>query len=203
MVKTERITFTRWKDPRLALGVLLIAVSAIAGAFLMQGPETKAVYRANSAMVPGTTVEGANFAIVDVPVDLAEGFIGPSDGMDDRRIGQVIEQGQLLSTQILEADPVEAGYTHLVVPLVAPAPASLSQGSSAELWRIKSEQTGGDEASAERIASDLVIVSISSTDSMRIDQYGAEIQVTNSDVPDVLAVLGSSDGLVLAKGSEQ
>lgn len=203
MAKTERITFTRWKDPRLALGVLLIAVSVIAGSFIMQGPETKAIYRASTSMVPGTQVEGADFGIVDVPVDLAQGFIGPSDGIEQRRIGQVIAQGELLSERVLESDPVEAGYTHLVVPLVAPAPANLAKGSTAELWRINQEQVGGEEAAAERIANDLVIVSITSADSMRIDQYGAEIQVANDDVPAVLAVLGSSDGLVLAKGGEQ
>ena len=48
-----------------------------------------------------------------------------------------------------------------------------------------------------------MIVSIASADSMRIDQYSAEIQVPNEDVPNVLAVLGSPDGLVLAKGGGQ
>lgn len=169
----------------------------------MAGPETRAVYRANESIVPGTELSSANLEVVDVPAHVGESYIGPSDGVEDRRISQVVGEGELISDRLMEPDEVSAGHTHLVVPLVAPAPAGLGKGSPAELWRVTQEQVGGEASGAERIASDLVIVSIASSDSMRIDQYSAEIRVDNRYVPDVLAVLGSPDGLVLVQGGGQ
>lgn len=203
MATAQRLSFSRWKDPRLAFGVLLMSVSAIAGSLLMQGPDTSPIYQAAGPLVPGTELGNAELVVVDVPAQLAHRYVGPADGVDDRRISHVVGEGELISKSAMEADAVSAGHTHLVVPLMAPAPAILGKGSTAELWRINQEQAGGEEAGAQRIASGLVIVSIASADSMRIDQYSAEIQVPNEDVPNVLAVLGSPDGLVLAKGGGQ
>lgn len=45
-------TGARWKDPRLAGGVALIAAGALAGAYVLRGPVTVPVYRATEAVVP-------------------------------------------------------------------------------------------------------------------------------------------------------
>lgn len=202
MVKTRRLSFSRWKDPRLAVGLILICVSAVAGGFLMRGPETRAVYRASESVVPGTVVADADLAIVDVPVSLAAGYVGPQDGVSEERISQVVGAGEMVTGRALSPSTT-TGRTQIVIPLLSPAPAGLGRGSVGELWRIGQEQAGGASATAERIADDVVIVSIAGAETMRVDQFSAEIQVADRDAASVLAVLGSADGIVLAQGGHQ
>ena len=69
---------TRWRDPRLGIGVLLVALSGMCGAFVLSGPEKVPVYRARSAIVPGTAISKADLDVVEIDKTLAASYVGPS-----------------------------------------------------------------------------------------------------------------------------
>ncbi len=198
MTKVRRMKTTRWKDPRLAGGILLIAFSAIVGGYLFQGPPTIPVYQAGETVLPGTVIESAELRTVEIPADVAGAYLGPRDGVGEAQLTQVLTEGQFVPRSSIEQEKAEGNV--LVVPLASPAPASLGKGSHAQLWRVRQSEPGGKEARAELVAQDVLIVSVASADAMMMDQITAEIRVQDHQISAVLAVLGSQDGLVLVEG---
>ncbi len=198
MTKVRRIKTTRWKDPRLAGGILLIAVSAVAGGYLFQGPPTVPVYQAEDTVLPGTSIATAGLQTVEMPADVAEAYLGPHDDVGQAQLTQVVTEGQLVARSFIEHEKAEGNV--LVVPLLSPAPASLGKGSHAQLWRVRQAEPGGKQARAELVAGDVLIVSVGASEAMMLDQITAEIRVQDYQIAAVLAVLGSQDGLVLVEG---
>lgn len=198
MTKVRRMTTARWKDPRLAGGILLITFSAIVGGYLFQGPPTTPVYQAGDTILPGTAIKSADLRTVDMPADVAAVYLGPRDEVGEAQLTQVITEGQFVARSFIEHEKAEGNV--LVVPLLSPAPASLGKGSHAQLWRVRQSEPGGKEAKAELVAGDVLIVSVASADAMMMDQITAEIRVQDHQISPVLAVLGSQDGLVLVEG---
>ena len=84
---------TRWRDPRLGIGVLLVALSGMCGAFVLSGPEKVPVYRARSAIVPGTAISKADLDVVEIDKTLAASYVGPST--KEGAIGESVERASL------------------------------------------------------------------------------------------------------------
>lgn len=198
MTKVHRMRTTRWKDPRLAGGILLITVSALAGGYLFQGPPTIPVYQAGDTVLPGTTIATAELQTVEMPGDVAAAYLGPYDDVEQAQLTQVVPEGELVARSFIETEKADGNV--LVVPLLSPAPATLGKGSHAQLWWVRQAEPGGKQARAELVAGDVLIVSVASTDAMMLDQITAEIRVQDYQIAPVLAVLGSQDGLVLVEG---
>ncbi len=198
MAEVRRMKASRWKDPRLAGGVLLIAISAVAGGYLVQGPDMASVYRASDTVMPGTVVGEAGLNIVEIPSNMAHAYLGPHDGRDDARIASVLAAGEFLAESSLVQERTDGGV--LVVPLMSAAPQALSKGSRAQVWRVHQEQPGGVESSAELVADDILVVSVASPE-MMMDQVMAEIRVRDDQIAPILAVMGSQDGIVLVEGT--
>ena len=198
MAKARRIKPSRWKDPRLAGGILLVAFSAVVGGYLVRGPATVPVYRASETVMPGTVVAEAGLGVVEVPEGAAAAYIGPHDNKDAARIASVVEPGEFVAASSLAEESSEGSI--LVIPLMSAAPATLGKGSHAQVWRVRQQQPDGVESVAELVADDVLIASVASPETMMLEQMTAEIRVDTPQIAPILAVLGSQDGLVLVEG---
>lgn len=197
MSEAQRMKLSRWRDPRLAGGILLLAVSAVVGGSLLRGPAMVPVYRAAGTIMPGTTLSEANVTLAEIPESVAGTYVGPGKGRSEATISTVVAEGELVSSDSLIDRESEGNV--LVVPLMNGVPQALSQGQTAQVWRIRQEQPGGVPSVAELIADDVLVVSVSGPE-MMLDQASAEIRVRDEQLASILAVLGSQDGMVLVEG---
>lgn len=198
MAEVRRTKASRWRDPRLAGGILLVAISAVAGGHLVRGPEMVPVYRASGTVMPGTVISEAELSVAEVPSDVAVAYLGPNDGKDEERITAVLAPGEFVPVGSLAQERTDGNV--LVVPLLSAAPGTLAKGSHAQVWRVRQGQPAGVESSAELVADDVLIVAVD-TPEMMMDQSTAEIRVRDDQISPILAVLGSQDGIVLVEGA--
>lgn len=185
---------TRWRDPRLGIGVLLVALSGMCGAFVLSGPEKVPVHRARSAIVPGTAISKADLDVVEIDKTLAASYVGPSTKEGD--IGESVEKGELLAKSRI--DRSEEGGTRVVIPLMSPAPASAAPGARVELWRVARQRGGNAPAAASLVALDVLVVSVNAESPNAGGRPMAEVEMPDQYVRQVLAAMGSDDGYVLA-----
>jgi hypothetical protein len=149
-----------WKDPRLVVGVALVAVSALLGAVLLGGGQaTSAVWAARTALAEGQPVSAEDLVRREVrfadPADrdryLSAEQPLPGSGVLVRDVGA----GELLPAAALGT---ERAPELVEVPLAVPAdavPATLRAGSLVDVWVTPDpslEPVDGDPSGAERSA---------------------------------------------------
>lgn len=181
-----------WKDPRFAIGVAFIAGGGLAGSFVLSGEESVGFLRADQPIAAGAVLQEGQFVIDELPERVGSGYVRVGEIPEGAVAAHSIAEGELLAGSALGGshDSVD-----LSVPLMAAPPASTGIGSKVEVWRVRSAQFGS-EAQAHRIA-DAVLVSLDSPDSVGVSGVNAHIRLSPADVPEVLEVLGTQDGLVV------
>lgn len=172
-VEARRFTLVRWKDPRLLIGLLLVAASVVAGArILSAGDETSAVWALRSDVRAGAAAAAGDLERVRVHLDDDNGrrYVpaeGPASDAFVDTLGRHVwthdlRAGELVSRSALtEADAASGAELPLRVE-TGSLPADLGAGDSVDVWVSREgPAAGGDEAaspgSARAIASARVI----------------------------------------------
>ena len=189
----------RWRDPRLAVGVLLIALSAAGEGILLSGPQTTPVYQAQNTLLPGGKIDTSKLVLVDIAPALAGSYVGPKDIEGENIIATTVHKGELLSKSSLRSTDVSG--TRLVIPLGAPVPSQAKIGDTLSLWRVdKSSTLSGDEAGITLRSEKAVLVSLSDGEGMLATGQNAEVLVPDAQASEILAVLGTDSLFVLTTG---
>ncbi|MDO4887512.1 MAG: hypothetical protein Q3979_02225 [Actinomycetaceae bacterium] len=185
---------TRWRDPRLAAGIALVALSGLAGAVVLSGPPTTKVYQAKEAVLPGTPLSESNLKVVEVEAKIAGEYVGPRDGQ--ATVGVTVRAGEFVPRSSLERE--ESETRRVVVPLMAPPPGTAAPGERAELWRVSRQDAGTEgQAQATLLTPEALVVSVGRDESALGGEVQVEIDVPREAADEVLAVMGSQDGYVL------
>lgn len=182
-----------WKDPRLAAGIALIADGGLAGSLLLGGEDTVPILRAERTIAAGSELDPGQFVVDELPQRVGEGYVRPGQIPEGSLAAHTISEGDLLTRSALEG---ASDQVDLSLPLIADPPSSIGIGAEVEIWRVRSAQFDAD-AQAHRIASGAVLVSIDVPDSVAAAGSRAQVRVSPADVPDILEVLGTQDGLVI------
>lgn len=154
-----------WRDPRLVLGVVIVAVCVLLGARVLAGADdTTAVWRlrhdvAQGASIGADDLDVAHVRFAGTPSDRylpASAELAPgTTAAHDMAAGELLARSAVTSGG--GADLVE-------VPLsVAPddLPASVRQGSTVDVWVTpKSATTGGGPGRARLALEDVVVVAV-------------------------------------------
>lgn len=194
----RRLT-SRWRDPRLAAGVLLIALSAIGGGILLSGPQTRPVYQAQNTMLPGEKIDTSALVLVDVAPTLAGAYVSPEDIDDASFIATTVHKGELLSKTSLRSTDVSG--TRIVIPLGAGVPSHAEKGDTLTLWRVdKSSVMGDEDAKISLLSEKAVLVSLSNGDGVLNAGQTAELLVPKAQASEILTVLGTDSLFVLTTG---
>jgi len=150
-----RVKRPGWKDPRLALGVVLVAASVIGTVYLVRGMnETTAVYVAETNITLGEKLSDLN--LQQREVQLGESLdhylsVGQID-LDNARANTFIEAGELItkssitSSQIGERRPIN-------VELPADLSQAITPGSFVDVWVAKKQAGGASYGVPEQLAS--------------------------------------------------
>ena len=127
-----------WRDPRLWIGVALVAASVLAGAKLIGGADnTIEVWVAAADLAEGQPLTDRDLAARRVRFDDqadAERYLKVGDEIpDDATLARAVGDGELVPTAALG----EGDEDLLEVPIWAPSeriPASVTAGSTVDVW---------------------------------------------------------------------
>jgi hypothetical protein len=146
---------SRWRDPRLAVGVALVAVSVLAGARLLGGADdTVGVWVTSGALAEGQRVGAADVVRRQVHFEdqaAADHYLSADEALPagatlDRGVGP----GELLPRAALRAGGVQP-VTELPLSVGADAvPGSLRSGSVVDVWVTPRSAAGGAADPARR-----------------------------------------------------
>lgn len=194
-----------WRDPRLLVGVALIAASVALGSWVVTSAQrTVPVYVARDVLVPGAALTAADLVVADVRVPGApDAYLRadvplPDGGVVVRTVGA----GELLPAASV-GSAADLAVRAVPVTLSGPAPTGLAAGSRVDLWWTPSAPTTPGAASdvgapaPRELAAGLTVAELSSPDGAFATGGArtAHVLVPVDDLPAVLGAL-AGDGTV-------
>lgn len=192
----SRFRRPKWRDPRLGVGILLIAASvALGGWVFAQADKTDPFYIASEPIPVGTSASHAPMEISQVQLAGAAGhYLGPETLADLDLVEPVfitpVQPGELIPISAVgEAEdlllrPLSVTVTHSSL---------LKVGDVVDMWMKQEDVTGREASEPELVAQGLHVTGIDTDESVFAPTNGriVHVLVTDGDLEAVLGALGS------------
>lgn len=201
-----RIGRPSWRDPRLGIGVLLVAAAIVLGSWTVsRAAQTIDVFVTGAALTPGDTVTAADLRVQAIrPDGLEETYLVVEDGLPDGAVvTRVIGAGELVPASAL-GSAQDVTVRPVVVELGASGAVGIDKGSVVDLWHTPPapSATGGEPVAPPepaRLASALVVGELVESDSIFTGAGGAAAQVLvpQDELPAVLSAIGGEGTIVV------
>jgi len=158
-----------WRNPRLLLGIVLVAGSVVLGARLLAAADdTVAVWAVAADLPTGASIDTGDLERREVrfPDDAtADSYIGADEKLpDDATLSREVSAGELLPRSAFAQD---AGKDLVEVPVSVVSddlPATVRQGSVVDVWVTpKVSSVAGAKVKAAPVLSDVVVVAVPRT----------------------------------------
>ena len=155
-----------WRNPRLLLGLVLVAVSVVVGARLMAtADDTVPVWALTRDLPAGATVAASDLESRNVRFPdgaTADGYLSAGDQVPSgARLARAVSAGELLPRAALTRDD---GPALVEVPLSVASddlPATVRQGSHVDVWVTpKVSAVEGARPTAAKVLDDVVVVAV-------------------------------------------
>jgi len=185
-------------DPRLLIGIVLVAASTVGVWALVDGlDDTVDVYTARETLTPGTVLELDRLDVASVRLGAAEANYLRVDETDDGLVvTDTVRKGELVpAASVGESD--DTGLSVVVVPSRGVLASGLDAGSRVDVWAARATERGGFEAPKVLVA-DAEIAGIVDEEGM-VSSNGAsvEVLVPSDRVAAVLEALATGDAIDL------
>ena len=195
-----------WRNPRLIIGLALVAGSVLLGARLLAAADdTVGVWVLTRDLPAGAALDKGDLERRQVrfpDADTANGYLGVVDDVPKgATLNRPVSGGELLPRSAFAAGK-EADLVELPLSVVSDdLPATVRQGSVVDVWVApKVSEVSGAEAKAVRVLTDVVVVAVPrTTDSLAPQSTRQVIVGVRADrAQDVGTALGGiSDGRVV------
>lgn len=202
--QARRLRRTTWRDPRLGVGVLLVAGSVALGTWAVDDAAgTTAVYAARTDLTPGDPVDVDALVVREVRLGAPEEhYLLVEDGLPAGAVAaRTVGAGELVPRAAVGvSDDVDA--RPVVIPLGLTVPADLGPGTMVDLWLTPPDARAGttdDAVPPTLLAADLVVAEVLEDSSIFDGGTGVSVEllVPRLTLPDVLAALSSEGDLVV------
>lgn len=194
----------RWRDPRLGIGVLLVAVSVALGAWIFaQADKTQAIYRAGAPIAVGEGAGTAALELINVNLGAASERYAAPEGADPLNLDdgdvvfiRAVPAGELVPRSSL-GSAADLHLRPLSVPVANSAPVEV--GSIVDLWVSPVDVTGAESGEPELVATGLHVSGIEEDESLfaGAGEQLVRVLVEESSIGRVLGVLGSRSTVTL------
>jgi hypothetical protein len=201
----QRLRRPSWRDPRLGVGVLLVAASVALGSWAVaRADRTTDVLVAIETLTPGDRLTDAELRPHAVrPDGLTDTYLrAGADLPDDAVVTRVVGAGELVPAAAVGSS-TEVGLRPVVVSLSRTAPSGVTNGAAVDLWVTAATGPGqvqeAEPAPPRLLAEGLVVADVLEADSLFAGSGGSAVQVlvTQQDLPAVLAALSSDNEVVV------
>ncbi|MBD7918046.1 hypothetical protein H9657_07100 [Cellulomonas sp. Sa3CUA2] len=188
-----------WRDPRLLVGLALIAASVALGSWAVTTAQrTVPVYVAREVLVPGAALTSSAVVVADVRLaDHVDGYLRADEPLPDAGVLlRTVGAGELVPAAAV-GDAADLDVRAVPVTLSGPAPSGLVAGSRVDLWFTpeggSAPPAGGAVVAVtpHELATALTVAELSSADGA-FASGGARtvhVLVPVEDLPEVLAAL--------------
>lgn len=184
-----------WRDPRLQLGLVLVAASVALGSWLVTtAGRTTPVYAAAHTLVPGDELTAADLVVRDVRVPGVEAYLPAAEMLAEGTVVvRTVGEGELVPRA---ATAQEAGIDlrRVAVTSRAGLSAAVVVGSLVDLWFVpEQDATTPDAVPPTRLAAGLTVAEVGDDGGGLAVGSGATVHllVSEPDLPDVLAALAA------------
>lgn len=159
----RRTTAPTWRDPRLVIGIVVVAVSVLAGAYLFAGADqTVGVWAVSAGMRSGTSIGPADLVRREVrftdPKDADRYVSADSELPPGTTLSRDVGAGELLPRAALGT----GSPTSLVeVPISTAAelvPATVRVGSVVDVWVTPDDTVQSGRPHSTRVLDDVTVV---------------------------------------------
>lgn len=159
-----RVPRRSWRDPRLLIGIAIIAVSVLTGARLVgSADDTVPVWALATDVAPGAVLQAGDVEQKRVRfpgVDVAARYVAATDPLPDGAVAHhALKAGELLPRSALGAsDDSSLAEVPLAVPADA-VPATLRVGASVDVW-VTPARGAVEAARATRVFEEVRVVAL-------------------------------------------
>lgn len=187
-----------WRNPRLLLGIVLVAGSVVLGARLLAAADdTVAVWAVSADLPTGASVDESDLERRDVRFPdgaTADGYVSADEGLPDgATLNREVSAGELLPRSAFARSSGEDLVEVPVSVVSDDLPATVRQGSVVDVWVTpKVSSVAGGKVRAVPVLSEVVVVAVPRTSAGLAPQTTRQVIV---GVPDDRAgELGSALG---------
>lgn len=170
-----RLARPSWRDPRLLVGLVLIAASVAGVVSLVRaGDRTEPFYAARADLPPGTALSPQDVVLVQVRVDQSE-YVGAAQEISGAVLTRQVGEGELLPASALASEE-DYSARPIAVTTTRPVSEGIARGSLVDVWLTVVDDAGqpSSTAIATAVAVDEVV-----TDDRAFAGAGAEIVYVN------------------------
>lgn len=206
---TQRNRRARWKDGRLVLGVLLVAITALAGARLLaSADDTTAVWAAERDIPAGTRLTGDDLTSVRVRFTSSEAagqYVAAEASLQGLVAVRAVAAGEFVPRQ---AAVSQTDNERTELPLSVQAgrlPADTAAGDQVDVW-VLPKSGGPDQQPARRLWDKVRIQQVEAVKGVAGGSARRQVLVAldRSDLanlPSALAAIGSGEPVLVRRGS--
>lgn len=197
----EQAASRRLADPRLLIGILLVAGSVAGVVALVAAVDTRTtVFAAASALAPGDRIERGDLVERAVALDGADGLYLGADEVPDGGLVVLrpVREGELLPRSAV-GDSAGADATTVVLELGAPVSSAVVAGSSVDVWATAIDPTTREHGAPAVLVADAVVVRVIADEGLvaRSSAAGVEVRVPREAIARVLHALAAGDALAV------
>jgi hypothetical protein len=186
-------------DPRLIIGMVLIAASTLGGWALITGlDDSSEVYVARDTVTPGTPIDAGDLAVVSVRLGSGTAaYLTPADlPPGGLVVSRTIEAGELVPRSAVD-ETDRTGLATIVVPSRGALPTGLGAGSRVDVWTARQVDHGGFEPPTV-LAADAEVAGVVESDGMvASENVSVELLVPREKVAALLQALAAGDAIDL------
>lgn len=150
-----RLRRPRWSDPRLLVGLALVAIATVAGARLVAGADdTTPVWATTADVRAGDPVQAAELVVSRVRIGdggAEEAYLPVADAPPGGVFTRDLAAGELVPVSALGVAPGTEGAELSLSVALGDAPADLASGDLVDVWAVPAETAPGRGADAERV----------------------------------------------------
>ena len=189
----SRIRRPSWRDPRLGVGVLLVAGSVALGSWSMaRADHTVTVFTAATVLAPGERLAEEDLVATQVSVpNVADTYLTPAIGLDESLVVlRTVGEGEMVPlTALGSAETVQVRT--VTVALDAALADTIGSGSRVDLWVAEPAPEAGGQAllPPEPLVQAVEVAQVHQDTSIfaGADQMIAQVLVPTEDLAAVLA----------------
>lgn len=192
-----RLKRPSWRDPRLLIGMVLIAVSVVAVAGITRSADaTRPFYAAKETLTPGTVIDDDDLVVAHVRVSaddyLPAGDVTPVGSVVTRAIGV----GELIPAAAL-ATAGDVAVRPVAVATSLPLDSAIGPGSTVDVWLTTVDDAG--TASTVLLGDALVVTEVAAAEgSFAVDaDQVVHVAVPVDDVGGFLQAIASGGDLAV------
>jgi len=179
--QAPRLRRPSWRDPRLVVGIVLVALSVAGGsAAVSAASRTTPVWVATGPLTPGEPLTKASLRIADLHLGtVADKYLLATEALPEGMvITRTVRSGELIARSAI-GEPAALDLRSVAVPVTGALSDRVQVGGLVDVWLIPTAPRYDEEAIPPRIVVASVVVE-------QIDRGGAGLMVGSASTVHVL-----------------